>query len=411
MGTDEVVDEVAAGLCLLQQARRANEVVDLGALVPTRKLEFAAGLQTEIEKLRVLLARVLAEADREGATRGTRSRSAADDVAKRTGSSKGDLRGQTELGKALEDHPELDDALRNGRVSAASAKAVKGALSSAPAGADKQGLLDQLEGLGPGEARQRADLWLRDQRRDAGETDDERTRRRFERRGVFATAAEDGMVTTTVILPELQSRQFLTALDHVAGRPSEDDPRTHAQRRADGLIALIEAYAHGTVVGGARERPTIIVTIAAAAMAGLTNDPGWTAHGDPIPADQIRHLAENAIIKRIVMDEGVPLDVGRGVRLATKEQFEALVARDGGCRYDPHCTIPAAWCEADHLHEWELGGPTDLDNLALACSYHHHWRHSSGAVAIGDANDLRFRLRDGSIVDCPPRRRRPAAAA
>ncbi|HYG92222.1 MAG TPA: HNH endonuclease signature motif containing protein, partial [Nocardioides sp.] len=39
------------------------------------------------------------------------------------------------------------------------------------------------------------------------------------------------------------------------------------------------------------------------------------------------------------------------------------------------CTIPATWCEAHHLHPWSQGGPTDLANGVLLCSYHHHRAH------------------------------------
>jgi hypothetical protein len=67
---------------------------------------------------------------------------------------------------------------------------------------------------------------------------------------------------------------------------------------------------------------------------------------------------------------GSVLAHGRGKRLATREQAEALLARDGGCAF-PGCDIPASWCERHHVWEWLTGGPTDIDNLVLLCRYHH----------------------------------------
>jgi hypothetical protein len=51
----------------------------------------------------------------------------------------------------------------------------------------------------------------------------------------------------------------------------------------------------------------------------------------------------------LVVDSlGVPLDMGRHVRLATAAQRRALAARDGGCVF-PGCTLPPQWCDAHHL--------------------------------------------------------------
>ncbi len=405
-------DDVDAGLAVLAMAAGACEMMDVARLQPGRMLAFATGLQRHIDRVRVLQARVLCEADRAKATTGTGSRDAADHVANATGSSKGDLRGQADLGRALEDHPELDDAVTQGRVSPAAAKAVTDSLNAAGSGADKRELMDRLEGAGPAQAKQRAEDWAREQRRRAGTAEDEEagSRRRFAARGIWSTPEVDGLVTTTVVLPTLQSRQVLTALDHLVGQPGDADTRTQAQRRADALVELAHAYAAGSVSGG-RERATILVSITEEAMAGLTDDPGWTSHGDRIPACEVRRLAEDAVIRRIVMAGSEVIDLGRRARLASGAQFEALCVRDGGCR-DPFCTIPAAWCEVDHLREWTAeGGETDLDEMVLWCSFHHHLRHRPGVSVLGDAHDLRLQLPDGTIIACPPKgRTRPAAA-
>jgi hypothetical protein len=48
-----------------------------------------------------------------------------------------------------------------------------------------------------------------------------------------------------------------------------------------------------------------------------------------------------------------------------------LIARDGGCSF-PGCDHPPEWCERHHVVPWLHNGPTDLKNLTLLCSYHHH---------------------------------------
>ncbi|MFN8024539.1 MAG: HNH endonuclease signature motif containing protein [Acidimicrobiales bacterium] len=87
--------------------------------------------------------------------------------------------------------------------------------------------------------------------------------------------------------------------------------------------------------------------------------------------------------------------------------------RDGGCRVD-QCSIPAAWCEVDHLVPVSEGGLSDLINMALLCSHHHHLKHAPGVQVIGDALHFQLRLPNGRVIDCPTNgihQRRTQAAA
>jgi len=57
----------------------------------------------------------------------------------------------------------------------------------------------------------------------------------------------------------------------------------------------------------------------------------------PIPVDAARRLACNGRTARLVLAaDGTVLDHGRAVRLATREQRQALVVRDRGCVF-PGC--------------------------------------------------------------------------
>jgi len=146
-----------------------------------------------------------------------------------------------------------------------------------------------------------------------------------------------------------------------------------------------------------------LITIDINDLNGKTNGPGYTSRGDIIPAEAVRNLCTNANIVRILLNDSMPLDIGRDGRYATAEQWKALVARDGGCRMDG-CTMPPEWCQVDHIQEWEADhGPTNIDWLVLWCVYHHHFRHQPDVTLIGDANNLSIQLPDGRIVPLPPR--------
>lgn len=58
-------------------------------------------------------------------------------------------------------------------------------------------------------------------------------------------------------------------------------------------------------------------------------------------------------------------------RLATEKQLAVLASRDQGCTF-PGCDTPPGWCEAHHIVPWADKGKTDVNNLTLVCSAHHH---------------------------------------
>jgi hypothetical protein len=68
---------------------------------------------------------------------------------------------------------------------------------------------------------------------------------------------------------------------------------------------------------------------------------------------------------------------GRRFRTVPPRLRQALEIRDRHCAF-PGCRIGIGWCEAHHILEWEHGGETNLDNLTLLCSRHHHAVHEGG---------------------------------
>jgi HNH endonuclease len=41
-------------------------------------------------------------------------------------------------------------------------------------------------------------------------------------------------------------------------------------------------------------------------------------------------------------------------------------ATERGCTR-PGCDVPASWCQTHHVRDWAKGGPTNINNLTLAC--------------------------------------------
>ena len=92
-----------------------------------------------------------------------------------------------------------------------------------------------------------------------------------------------------------------------------------------------------------------------------------------IPKTVMERLACDSEIFGHVFDRrGVSLWHGRGVRTVSPQQWRALLARDRGCVL---CGSHPGFCEAHHIVEWLDGGPTDIENLALLCTKHHHAVH------------------------------------
>jgi hypothetical protein len=95
----------------------------------------------------------------------------------------------------------------------------------------------------------------------------------------------------------------------------------------------------------------------------------------PVDLTMLERLLCDSALARMVLDaNGVPVDMGRAVRTATRAQRRALAARDGGCAF-PGCHVPAHLTQAHHIKHWEDQGPTDIDNLVLLCPHHHRRLH------------------------------------
>ena len=158
---------------------------------------------------------------------------------------------------------------------------------------------------------------------------------------------------------------------------TDDRDLTPAERRGQAMLDVFRHYLdHQDVKIGKRHRPHLNIVIRESDLArGL---PGRTLHGNPLPGLVVRKIACDANIHRVITDGASSiLDYGRATRTIPPAVYTSLVLRDLGCRF-PGCDRPSEWCEGHHIHHWEDGGSTDLSNLVLLCSKHHHVIHTRG---------------------------------
>ncbi|MGE0384472.1 MAG: DUF222 domain-containing protein [Gammaproteobacteria bacterium] len=179
---------------------------------------------------------------------------------------------------------------------------------------------------------------------------------------------------------------------------------THAQRRADALAALAEAWlAGGEGQTGGPERYQVMLHVDAGAYARHADGRCDVDGHVPLAVDTLRRLGCDCDVLVAVEDgAGHVLDIGRRTRAIPPAMRRALIVRDHGCRF-PGCTAHR-FVDGHHIDHWAAGGATRLDNLVLLCRRHHRLVHEGGWSVTA--------LAGGAIeFDAPGRGRVPATPA
>ncbi|MBC8091872.1 MAG: DUF222 domain-containing protein, partial [Pseudonocardia sp.] len=137
-----------------------------------------------------------------------------------------------------------------------------------------------------------------------------------------------------------------------------------------------------------------------AEVSGAVDDrpPAWIEGGPPVPVSVAGRLTCTAAVQAMLVDRrGNPLFLGRTRRLVTRAQLRALQVRDRGRCVFPGCTS-TRHLQAHHVRWWRHGGPTDLDNLALVCAFHHILIHDHGYRMDVEPDGFVFARPDGTEV-------------
>lgn len=184
-----------------------------------------------------------------------------------------------------------------------------------------------------------------------------------------------------------------------------------------GWAAMCADAAQALLIGTARcdELPIVDVDL----IVDTDHDPVPAASSEARPADEptaealvggrsvapaVGHrLCCDARVAALVEDSrGSVLGSGRRTRVVSRKLRRALQRRDRG-----HCRFPGCGAtrhlHAHHIIHWINGGATELDNLILVCTFHHHVLHEGGWNV--DAATHAFVRPDGTAVDPTPSER------
>ena len=232
-----------------------------------------------------------------------------------------------------------------------------------------------------------------------GEVTEDAHRTRF-----FATRSEPGALRLSGRLTTEAGATLLAALDtlvaEAAPTPEGEAPEPYGARLADALVALAACSLGETATP---PPPTVVVHVDAEALAGEPEGYAEVGDGERIPVTTARRLACDCTWQLVVEDaEGQVVRLGRQARRAPRWLTRQLRRRDRGCRW-PGCGR-TRWLHAHHLVHWADGGPTDADNLAMLCEYHHRFVHEGDwTVTASGTGTVVFTAPDGrTLTSIPP---------
>jgi Domain of unknown function (DUF222)/HNH endonuclease len=335
--------------------------------------------------------RLIADADRREIWRGSGARDTAHWLSMRYGVSEWKARRWVAAAKALENLPRIAEALEAGQLGID--KVVELGRFAKPE--DEARLIRWAKTVSVGAIRHRADLESRASITDVREVERGRevTWWYFDEGRRFGLEADLPAAYGPVVINALEREAV-----RIASLPGEEDPVYASARRADALVGLCSAR---IAKDPEPDRATVVVH---AQLDGLRRDTGGCEiEGGPVIHPQsVRRLLCNARVQAVVEDRyGNVLGIGRLSRQAPAWMLRQVRHRDRECRF-PGCGT-RRFTEAHHLRWWRHGGRTDLDNLALICSFHHRLVHEHGwSVKRDAAGDLLWRRPDGTRYESGP---------
>lgn len=295
--------------------------------------------------------------------------------------------------KALNEMPTVVKALDSGDLTAEHADAlVRAAEEVSPEEVDASGMADELGCVPADLAARRVREWTRRHRHD-DPTQSRHERQRAQRK-LFMFKGDGDMIVIHGEFDSVTGAQIEAEIDAEMNRLFQADGgrgiaegfRSAQQRRADALHNIVcragvgGPSSDGGGNSGCRTKPgprhQIVIVADAGVVTGQSPDGrSEIINNGPIPKSVLSRLACNSELMGMVLSgDDQPLWHGRKIRTATDAPIRALVVRDQGCVV---CDKAPKWCEAHHVIPWQPPGrgPTDIDNLVLVCSHHHHLVH------------------------------------
>lgn len=228
----------------------------------------------------------------------------------------------------------------------------------------------------------------------------DRAAERKQQRCMGIDSKEADMARLWAYLPANLATACYDRVDKIAKQAqSPEDPRTLDQIRADVVADLLLATPGKT----SAVKVELYVTVSAATLMGLSEQPGEIAGYGPITPGLARELAADATWRRLLTDPvtGEALEFGTATYRPPAALQRYIWARDRTCRF-PGCMRPAHKSELDHTVPFPEGG-TDEANLGPFCKRHHRTKHrSEWLVEQPRPGSFRFRSPAGKTYERHP---------
>jgi len=363
----------------------ASLVADDDLMLGVRSLEAARRSLEAAEGV------ILAELDARGTTDIAHGMRTAQWLARESGAAPASTKRRVKLANALRvDLPETALAVCDGRLCADRAQVMAGAINERIAVEFREmeaSLIDESARMAFGEWAQRVRLVAALLDQDGPEPSDDITNNRLRLTGgpegtkVTGTLVGDAAITSRQAIERVADELYRTFTDDAERTNGEVAVPSRDTLRA---LAFAELCRRGLMVDakGKGTRPKVEATLVINAE---TPDVVYV-DGRPLVKGSDTALACDMSVWAIVVNSlGVPLDMGREIRNANREQRRALKARDGGCVF-PGCGALPDHCDAHHVAQWwrDLGS-TDVKHMAYLCRHHHGVVHRRGwEIYIGD---------------------------
>jgi len=198
-----------------------------------------------------------------------------------------------------------------------------------------------------------------------------------------------------------------TLITNVLTRMASDSPpdpelkvyESFEARAADALVELASLHVGDDADA---DRATVVVHVDVGVLGGDDEGVAELEHGPRIAAETARRLACDCRWQMVAEDgNGDIVRLGRTTRSTPPWLVRQLRRRDKGCRF-AGCGR-TRWLHAHHVDFWGMGGPTDPDNLALLCGYHHRLIHEGGwKMAMGTGGEIVFTRPNGQKLATRP---------
>jgi hypothetical protein len=191
-------------------------------------------------------------------------------------------------------------------------------------------------------------------------------------------------------LPAAQGAIVARAIERLAQTapvmPGEEEDLVYAPaRRADALLMLCSG---GIASDPDPDRATVVIHAQASAAtpgedgyadaqpghAAVVRGGGQIEGGPGICSETLQRLLCDARVQTVLEDRaGDVIGLGRTAREPSPWMLRQLRYRDQECVFPGRGA--RRFTHAHHVRWWRNGGPTDLNNLVLICSFHHRLVH------------------------------------